>query len=82
MGVTMSDHEIKDGKIIPNPPGQFEFGERYVECYYCGTKRPVDRLKLTHREKPVCVDEDMKFCTRQDDSRRIIESHTPVPTKR
>jgi hypothetical protein len=43
------------GGIHGLPPGQFEFGERYVTCRKCRVRRPASELKLFY-DLPVCKD--------------------------
>lgn len=63
-------YTVKDGKIIPDPPGQYEYGERYVECAKCLIKRPADQLEVWHtksltdnpREEITVVCKDYEWC--------------------
>jgi hypothetical protein len=57
------DYTIEEGVVKGLPPGQFQFGERYVECRACGVLRPGHELRIAlEGEGPSC--KDMRICVR------------------
>lgn len=65
----MTDYKIVDGNVVGNDPGQFQFGQRYVKCNQCGTKRPAKYLKIVktidgeNEQNSVCC-KDKQFCAK------------------
>lgn len=57
---------VEAGVIIPAEPNQYQYGEQYITCSRCGTKRPKEALELRagaeYLKAPAVQCVDRKVC--------------------